>query len=132
MVQIKVEASASDLIRIQLVVPPMMTRATGMTQFPPPWMGAATGTGRPKEVGHTSPFTAPSLATQPVLTVQHLLRAGREIILNLNPSLAAARDPSGFPLISDMRVLPELKVWKIAIKDGSKKVEDWKGPFTIF
>lgn len=105
---------------MKMCVPPAMV--TPMVACPPQWLPPNT---RPKPVDHPSPFSAS--ANQPVLTVHHLLRANKDITLNVNPSIAAAHAGSTFPLIADLRVAPELKVWLMPKKGEEKKVETWRG-----
>ncbi|KAG8986879.1 hypothetical protein FRB94_007951 [Tulasnella sp. JGI-2019a] len=106
----------------QLCVPPVVATPFGpatATQWSPPVT-------RPKPVDHPSPFSAS--AHQPVLTVHHLLRANKDILLNVNPSIAAVSAGSTYPLIADFRVLPDLKVWIMPkTAEEKKKVATWKG-----
>ncbi|KAG8871153.1 hypothetical protein FRB97_008961 [Tulasnella sp. 331] len=108
----------------QMCVPPVMATPFGtpMVARTPQWLPPNT---RPKPVNHPSPFSAS--ANQPVLTVHHLLRANKDIALNVNPSISSASAGSTFPLIADLRVTPELKVWVMPKKGEEKKVEMWNG-----
>lgn len=114
------------LMIVKMCVPPVMATPFGtpMVGCSPQWLPPNT---RPKPVDHPSPFSAST--NQPVLTVHHLLRANKDITLNVNPSIAVASAGSTFPLIADLRVAPELKVWVMPKKGEEKKVEMWKGSF---